>query len=309
MHPAQRVLLSGSSALTSIAAIALPLSIGAAFAFAGAAQTAHAPAAGSRAYGWQASQPPSHSAQTNQLPSESAQASGRHAQRVKLQVAFQPDRPGARTTIRFGFQISGPNHTPPSPIVSLSLRMPEHMGLLTTTLGQASCYPGPLLRLGLAGCSENARLGFGDAVAVVPLRNDPVYERASLTALLGPPTIDHIQVLFYAEGLTPVFAQFVFPGVLVDDVHPFGDRINTTIPLVAPWPNGPNIALTSFSSTIGPLHLTYHRQVNGKRVAYQPHGLTIPRHCPRGGYPFAAVLAFEDGSTTQAIVRVPCHRS
>lgn len=230
-------------------------------------------------------------------------------QTVDLKVTLQPDRLGSPTTIHFGFRVSGPNRTPPSPVTSVTLRTPERMGLATTTLGQAECHPGPLLEDGLAGCSENARLGFGDAVAVVPLREHPVYERASLTALMGPPAHDHIQVLFYAEALTPVFAQFVFPGVLFSDVRPFGDRIETSIPLVAPWPEGPNIALTSFNSTIGPLHLTYHRQVNGKRIAYRPHGITIPRHCPPGGFPFAALLAFEDGTTTEAIQRVPCPRS
>lgn len=228
------------------------------------------------------------------------------AQSVKLQVTFQPDKPGARTTIHFGFQVAGPQGVQPSALVGLALRMPQGMGLATTTLGQADCYPRPLLEGGLAGCSENARLGFGDAVAVVPLRRHPVYERASLTALMGPPASDHVQILFYAEGLTPVFAQFVFPGVLVDDTPPFGDRINTTIPLVTPWPEGPYIALTNFRSTIGPLHLTYHRQVNGKRFAYKPHGLLIPRQCPHGGYPFAAILTFQDGTTTQALTRVAC---
>jgi hypothetical protein len=94
--------------------------------------------------------------------------------------------------------------------------------------------------------------------------------------------------------------------LLEEDSRPFGDRLDTTIPLVQPWPEGPYIALTSFRSTIGPLHLTYHRQVNGKWFAYKPHGLLIPRRCPRGGYPFAAVLTFQDGTTTQALARVPC---
>ncbi|MGN6371622.1 MAG: hypothetical protein ACTHM1_01320 [Solirubrobacteraceae bacterium] len=227
-------------------------------------------------------------------------------QTVVLKVVLQPDNPGAPTTIHIGFRIWGPHHRPPSPVTSLTLRLPENMGLATTTLGQATCYPRPLLEDGLAGCSENARLGFGDAVAVVPLPGNPVYERASLTALMGPPADSRIQVLFYAEGLSPVFAQFVFPGVLFSDVHPFGDRINTNIPLVAPWPEGPDIAITSFSSTIGPLHLIYHRQVNGKRIAYRPHGITIPRRCPRGGFPFAALLTFEDGTTTESIVHVHC---
>jgi hypothetical protein len=228
-------------------------------------------------------------------------------QAVKLHVAFDPDRAGARTTIDFGFQVYGPDGSLPSPLLSVGLRLPEHMGLLTTTLGQAECYPGPLLEYGLAGCSQNARLGFGEAVTVVPLRL-PVFERASLTALLGPPLADHIQVLFYVEGLTPVFAQFVFPGILVADVHPFGERIDTTIPLVSSWPQGPNIALVSFDSTIGPMHLTYHRQVNGKRIAYRPHGIVIPRHCPPGGFPFAADLSFEDGTSTEAVAHVPCPR-
>lgn len=229
------------------------------------------------------------------------------AENVKLSVAFEPDRPGARTTISLGLHISGRDGAPPSALTSVMLRMPENMGLATTTLGQANCYPHPLLEDGLAGCSENARLGFGDAVAVVPLGGrHSIRARASLTALMGPPTANHIEILFYAETLTPVAAQFVFPGLLEEDIRPFGDRLNTTIPLVQPWPEGPYIALTSFRSTIGPLHLTYHRQVNGKWFAYKPHGLLIPKHCPHGGYPFASTLTFQDGTTTQTLTRVPC---
>lgn len=230
------------------------------------------------------------------------------AQTVKLKVAFQPNRIGARTTILFGFDIAGPHDQAPSPIVSLDLRLPAHMGIATTTLGQANCHPAALIRDGLHGCSENARLGFGDAVAVVPIPGDPVMERASLTALMGPPAPNRLEVLFYAEGLTPVFATLVFPGVVVSDSDPFGDRIDTSIPLVPSWTEGPDVALTHFSSTIGPLHLTYHRQVNGKRLAYQPHGIIIPRHCPQGGFPFGAILTFQDGTTTTTTARVPCPR-
>jgi hypothetical protein len=228
------------------------------------------------------------------------------SQTVRLKVAFDPDKAGARTTIRFGFHIFGPNGAPPSAVMSLGLRLPAGMGLATTTLGQANCYPKALMEKGLAGCSENARLGFGDAVAEVPMRHDPISERASLTALMGPPAPDQLQVLLYAEGLTPVFAQFVFPGLLREDTAPFGDRIDTEIPLVEAWPEGPDLVLTSFTSTIGPLHLTYHRMVSGRRIAYEPHGLAIPKRCPPGGFPFGTVLAFADGSTTRSVAYVPC---
>jgi hypothetical protein len=225
---------------------------------------------------------------------------------VDLKVAFKPDRPGVRTTIFFGFQISGRDGEVPPPIMRMDLRLPAHMGIATTTLGQANCEPQALLMAGLAGCSANARLGFGDALAVVPVPQHPVTEKASITALMGPSSSERLQVLFYAEGLTPVFATFVFPGVVLDDSHPFGEQIDTRIPLVPSWPEGPNVALTRFSSTIGPLHLTYHRQVNGHTIAYRPHGVLVPKRCPRGGFPFAAYLTFEDGSQTHAVAHVSC---
>lgn len=228
---------------------------------------------------------------------------------VNLKVAFKPDQAGVRTTIFFGFQISAPGSEAPPPIMRMDLRLPAHMGIATTTLGQANCEPQALLIAGLAGCSANARLGFGDAIAVVPVPQHPVTEKASITALMGPSSSERLQVLFYAEGLTPVFATFVFPGVVLDDMHPFGEQIDTHIPLVPSWPEGPNVALTRFSSTIGPLHLTYHRQVNGRTIAYRPHGVLVPKRCPKGGFPFAADLTFEDGSQTHAVAHVPCPRS
>lgn len=241
-------------------------------------------------------------------PAGPPSAPGRPPQSVALKVSFKPNRAGARTTISFGFHIAGPGGSVPSPIVRMDLRLPAHMGIATTTLGQANCEPKALILDGLAGCSENARLGFGDAVAVVPVPQQSVTERASLTALMGPSSSERLEVLFYAEGLTPVFATFVFPGVVLDDSNPFGERIDTLIPVVPSWPEGPNVALTDFRSTIGPLHLTYHRQVNGRTIAYQPHGIRVPRRCPRGGFPFGADLSFEDGTTTHATAHVPCPR-
>ncbi len=229
-------------------------------------------------------------------------------QSVRLKVAFRPDRIGARTTIEFGFRISGPHGAPPSPVRSLDLRLPAHMGISTTTLGQSNCYPANLIEGGLQGCSANARIGFGDATAIVPFGSGNLQEKVSLNALMGPPVEDRLEVLFYLEGLFPVFAQLVLPGTVLADTDPFGERIDTAVPLVQAWPEGPDVALETFRSTIGPLHLTYHRQVSGRRVSYQPHGVTVPRRCPPGGYPFSALLGFQDGTYTDAKYDVPCPR-
>jgi hypothetical protein len=228
---------------------------------------------------------------------------------VKMKVAFEPNRAGVRTTIEFAFKISGPHGAIPSPATSLDLRLPSHMGIATSTLGQANCNPQDLIEGGLHGCSANARIGFGDALAVVPFGHEGVREPVSINALMGPPVNERLEVVFYAEGLSPVFAALVFPGTVLADMHPFGERIDTVFPLVSAWPEGPNVALESFKTTIGPLHLTYHRQVNGKTISYRPHGVSVPKRCPPGGFPFAAELTFEDGTRTTASYNVPCPRA
>jgi hypothetical protein len=225
---------------------------------------------------------------------------------VKLRVAFDPDSAGRRTTIELKLRIDGPGDTSPTPMTSLDLQLPPDMGIATTTLGQSSCNPAQLIRAGLDGCSANARIGLGSATAVVPVGERSVQEKVSLNALMGLPAEDHLEVLFYVEGLSPVLTRLVLPSVVQPDSPPFGEQLDTTVPLVQAWPEGPNLALETFDSTIGPLGLTYHREVHGRSVPYHPQGVRVPETCPPGGYPFAAVLHFEGGSQTTAEYGVPC---
>jgi hypothetical protein len=227
---------------------------------------------------------------------------------VGLRVAFNPDIGGKRTTIELALRIGGGGDAPSSPVRSLALRFPANMGLASTTLGQANCAPAALISSGLNGCSGNARIGFGSASAVVPIGSESVHEKASLTAVLGPAAENRLEVLWYVEADEPVFAQLVFPSVVEEAAPPFGEELATSVPLVQAWPGGPDLALQTFNSSIGPTGLTYHRQVNGKTVAFHPFGMRIPRVCPPGGYPFGALLSFQDGTKATAVYYVPCPR-
>jgi hypothetical protein len=228
------------------------------------------------------------------------------AQTARLRVSLDPDVAGQRTTIELSLHVAGTDGLPPAPLSSFDFRLPANMGIATTTLGQANCEQAQLLDDGLHGCSANARIGFGDATAVVPVGSQNVRERASLNALMGPAVEDHLDVLFYVEALEPVSARFVLPGVVQEDVLPYGERLDTSVPLIQTWPEGPDLALETFASTIGPLHLTYFRELDGKTVPYHPRGIRIPQVCPTGGYPFAVLLDFQDGTHTVASDRVPC---
>jgi hypothetical protein len=236
---------------------------------------------------------------------DSALAGG-PAPSASLHVAFVPDLAGARTTIELSLHILGASGVAPAPLRSMALRLPAGMGIATTTLGEANCAPASLIADGLSGCSANALLGFGSATAIVPVGSGKVIEHAVLHPLMGPPHENEVEVLFYAQASTPVFAQLVLPGVLQEDAAPFGERLQTSVPLVEVWPEGPDLALQSIETTIGPEHLVYHRRAGSESVPFRPRGIRIPSHCPSRGYPFGALLSFTDGATATATFHVGC---
>lgn len=230
------------------------------------------------------------------------------AQSVKLHVALHPDVPGQPTTVALAVRVGGPGGTSPLAVTGFDLRLPAEMGIASTTLGQANCEPAALIVSGLAGCSGNARIGFGTASAVVPVGSESIHEIASLDAVMGPAVENRVEVLWYVQASQPVFAQLVLPSVVEETGPPYGEELAVSVPLVQAWPEGPDLALETFDSSLGPAGLTYHRRVAGHNIAFHPRGLRIPRTCPSGGYRFAAVLSFQDGTQATSTYNVPCPR-
>lgn len=223
-----------------------------------------------------------------------------------LQTSFSPDRLGASTTIGFGFQIANPGGGLPAPLTSLSLNLPAGIDYVSTTLGLAICQPANLLARGIAGCSPNSRLGFGSAFVEVPFGQGSGREIPNIQALMGPPHNGNLVVLFYANGQEPVYAQIVFQGELVSGSETLGGSLDAAIPLIPSVPNGPPVSIVSVQSTIGPSHLTYYTHSHGKTVAFHPQGVSVPLHCPKGGFPFSANFGFSDGTTAVAKSVVAC---
>jgi hypothetical protein len=238
----------------------------------------------------------------------SAAPSAQAAQAVKLQTAFTPDRLGAPTTIGFGFTISNTEGGLPAPLTHLDLRMPSGMNYITSSLGTAECHPQLLIEKGLRGCPANSRLGMGSAFVEVPFGQNAGHEIPEIQALMGPPRDGNVVVLFYANGLAPVFAQIVFAAELVNGGGAFGEDLSAAVPLIPSVTNGPPVSIVNVKSTIGPNHLTYYKRVHGRLVGYKPTGVAVPDHCPRGGFAFTARFAFLDGSVVNATSHVPCPR-
>ncbi len=228
------------------------------------------------------------------------------SEQATLNASFSPDRLGAPTTISFSFHLSTSEGTAPPPLTSMDLRMPAGMGYARTTLGLALCNPAALLARGIAGCPANSRLGYGTAYVEVPFGTGAGHEVPEVQAVAGPSSTGNMVVLFYANGLYPVSAQITFAGEVLPDSGPFGSQLATTVPLVTSVPGGPDVSLVSVTSTIGPSHLTYYTHVHGHLVAFHPRGVSVPEHCPRGGFPLAGEFAFQDGTRASATTTVPC---
>jgi hypothetical protein len=227
-------------------------------------------------------------------------------ERASLHASFSPNRLAAPTTIAFGFHLETSEGTAPPPLTSLDLRIPAGMNYTTTTLGLAVCQPSALQARGLAGCPPNSRLGYGSALVEVPFGTGEGHEIPEIQAVSGPSAKGNLVVLFYANGLYPVYAQLAFSGEVLPDTGRFGSQLQTVVPLVASVPGGPDVSIVNVQATIGPSHLTYYKHVHGHLVAFRPRGVAVPERCPRGGFPFAADFAFQDGSTTGATTTVPC---
>lgn len=229
-------------------------------------------------------------------------------EKATLRASFSPNRLGASTTISFAFHVETMEGLAPAPMTSLDLHMPAGVNYTATTLGLAICDPEALLLGGLAACPPNSRLGYGSAFVEVPFGVASGREIPEIQAVMGPPRNGNIVVLFYANGLAPVYAQLVFTAEVLPDSGRFGSQLAMTVPRVESVPGGSDVSIVSAQTTIGPSHLTYYRHRRGRLVAFHPIGVSVPERCPRGGFPFSAEFGFQDGSRTSASTTVPCPR-
>ena len=225
---------------------------------------------------------------------------------VKLNATLTPELLGHGTTVGFGFQITEPGGGVPPPVTAVELRYPRNLGIALSELGLSTCRKESLEALGGEGCPTDSRMGYGSAIAAIPVGPEVLHETAQVEIFRAPTQEGHIGLLFYATGQSPVDAQILFDGLLLPTPLPFGGGIHLNIPLVPSLPEASNVAVVGLHSTIGPEHITYFERRDGKQVAYRPKGVLLPNTCPPGGFPFAAEFAFENGSQSSARTTVPC---
>ncbi len=223
-----------------------------------------------------------------------------------MQAGFSPYKLGASTTVDFGFHVQAPPHTVPQPLIGINLALPQGLGAATSRLGLANCFAHAFFEKGLAGCPPNSLVGRATAIATVPIGPALIKEEVHIGLTATASQGKNLEILYAAEGLTPVFSELVFRGEIFEADPPYGEDIDTFIPPIETLPEAPYASVVRMRATIGPQGITYYRRAHGHRVAYQPEGVTLPKRCPRGGFKFAATFTFLDQATKVLRETVPC---
>jgi hypothetical protein len=225
---------------------------------------------------------------------------------VSLSATVSPERLGSATAVSTSLQITPARGRAALPVSEVQLLYPVGLGFGSSELGLEECLPSRLQARGPAGCPANSLVGDGSAVVEVPFGPRVVREQAPMRIFSQPVSRGRIGLLFVAMGRSPVIANLAFSGFVAKARSPFGGLIETILPPIASVPKGPNVAIVGLRTTIGSRSIVYHERVHGKVLAFHPKGMLLPRHCPRGGFPFAVHVKFSDDSTATARTAVRC---
>lgn len=223
-----------------------------------------------------------------------------------MSAGFSPFKLGASTTVVFSFAIESPKGTVPQPLIGIDLALPAGLGASTTDLGLVDCNSHTVIDVGINGCPPNSFVGRGSATAAVPIGPEVIEEHVQVGLFAAASRSGHLEVLYGAEGITPVFDVLTFRGEILEGKPPYGQEIATFIPPIETLPEAPYASVIEMSSTIGPKDLTYYRHEHGRRIAFVPQGIQLPAHCPRHGFKFAASFTFLDQVTKIVRARVRC---
>jgi hypothetical protein len=152
-------------------------------------------------------------------------------------------------------------------------------------------------------------MGYGSAVGEIPFGPEIIKEPASVTIVRAEDQNGKIALLFDVRGISPVGANIVLRAVLLPARPPYGGDISISVPLVPSLPEAPDVSVGQLRAMIGPAAgLTYYERLGSATLPYTPRGIPLPSSCPRGGFPFAATLAFVNGESAGARARVQCPR-
>lgn len=227
---------------------------------------------------------------------------------ARLHAAFDPEIPGHSTTVEFRLQITPGDEIVPPPLTEANVRFPAGLDITLSGLGIDACSTATIELSGPQACPADSLMGEGRTTVEFPIKHELFRETAHIEIVRTAEQDGHLAMLLCVYGEPAVDAQIILASQLLPASGPFGGLLNIQVPLVASLPEAPDVAVAAIQLVLGPKGLTYYEHLHHEVVAYKPTGIDVPRHCPRGGFPFAIELRFLGGDRATSTTAVPCPR-
>lgn len=194
---------------------------------------------------------------------------------------------GAGAAVQAEFAISGSGYgaTPQNPaggvppLSGVNFYLPA--GAKINGHGFGTCPPAVLRNTGPSGCKRSSVASpKGSALGEVTFGTERVPENASLQAFFAPGG----GLQFYVVGSSPVSLEFISSGRYVNSGKPpYGLELQAQVPAIATVPGAPLASTRTINIKVGAAIK------KGKRLI--SYG-TMPKKCPKGGFPVKAELTF-----------------
>jgi hypothetical protein len=202
---------------------------------------------------------------------------------------------GAGAAVEAKFTIKGTEAIGgvPSQLTGVNFYLPK--GTKLTTAGFVTCPEATLEGTGPEGCPKKSIASpVGTAGVVDPIGGTLVEENAEVQAFFAPGN----QLFFYANAASPISAQLIAGrGHFTTAAPPYGPELVTTVAPIHSVPGAPDVSTTSINIKVGSAYK------KGKKTVY--YG-TIPKTCPKGGFPVKAELSFVGQPTVTVTTKAPC---
>jgi hypothetical protein len=180
----------------------------------------------------------------------------------------------------------------PPPLIGVKFITPA--GTKLHTAGFATCPNAILESHEVQKCPKKSSAGpVGSAGGVVSFGSTRVHE--SLT--VQPFFAEGGGLAFFSEGRTPASIEILSKGAFKTGPGGFGPEFNAEIPLVETVPGAPYGVVETIKVKVGAAF-----KQGKKLISYG----TVPKKCPKGGFPVKAELSFYGGAMVPVEVKVPC---
>jgi hypothetical protein len=188
----------------------------------------------------------------------------------------------------------------PAPLRRVTVYLPK--GTKITTKGFKTCPTSKFENHLEPPCPKGSEASPpGEANGKVFFGKTAVAEKVLVQAYFSPSG----GLTFWIEGKTPASIEKYATGGITSATGPFSRKLTSVVPLIETTSGAPDAMAEQIKVTVGAA-----MKKGGKLVSYG----TVPRSCPKGGFPAKAELAFGGGEESSwqnvtVTAKTPCPKN